>query len=87
MSKENQRPAFFAPFYAAIRQGGKEFSQVLPAFPTSVRPVEEPGTLGNPTPQQVTDQQKGNPIDFARMLDRFAHWRGQGDSPEQGMDR
>ncbi len=36
-----------------VRSGAKEFAQILPAFPESVRPVEEPGLAGNLTPQEV----------------------------------
>ena len=35
--------------YAKGRQGFKEFEQVLPAFPDSIRTVDEIGTLGCPT--------------------------------------
>ena len=43
-----------APIHALVRQGARELSQVLPAFPDSnIRPVEEPGQIGNPTPQEV----------------------------------
>jgi hypothetical protein len=42
---------------AFIRQGAKELAQILPAFPDSVRVVEEPGTIGNLTPGEV-DRQK-----------------------------
>lgn len=56
---ETGRPSFSAPLYAALRQGAKELAQALPAFPESARIVEEPGTLGNPTPQQVTEQVVG----------------------------
>jgi hypothetical protein len=45
-------------FGAFIRQGSKEIAQVLPAFPESVRPVEELGTMGNPTQLEV-NQEKG----------------------------
>ncbi len=53
---EQQRPSFSGPLLAALRQGGKELAAVLPAFPDSVQVVNEPGTLGNPTPQLVTEQ-------------------------------
>lgn len=43
---------------AAVRQGAKEVAQVLPAFPESVRVVEEPGTPGNPTPQEVASERR-----------------------------
>jgi hypothetical protein len=38
---------------AAFRQGHKEIAQILPAFPDSMRIVEEPGQLNNPTPLEV----------------------------------
>ena len=38
---------------AWFRAGFKEVAQALPAFPQSIRPVEEPGLAGNPTPQEV----------------------------------
>jgi hypothetical protein len=38
---------------AFFRQGLKELAQIVPAFPESVRVVEEPGALGNPTPVEV----------------------------------
>ena len=51
---ENIMPAA----YAFTRQGAKEIAQVLPAFPDSVKPVEELGTLGNPT-QLTVNQENG----------------------------
>lgn len=41
---------------AAWRQGLKEVGQALKALPDSMPIVEEPGTLGNVTPQVVTQQ-------------------------------
>ncbi|GAB5440130.1 MAG: hypothetical protein Fues2KO_04790 [Fuerstiella sp.] len=35
------------------RVGLKELSQILPAFPESVKTVEEPGLAGNALPQEV----------------------------------
>ena len=47
----------WAELAAAGRQGLKEVGQMLPAFPESnVRPVEEPGTFGNPVAREVYDQ-------------------------------
>jgi hypothetical protein len=51
----SNRPSFTSPLYAWIRQGSKELAQGLQALPSSIRVVEEPGTLGNPTPQMVTE--------------------------------
>lgn len=38
---------------ASFRQGPKELAPVLPAFPDSVRVIEEPGAVGNPVPLEV----------------------------------
>ena len=73
---ETPRPAFSAPLWAAGRQGLKELAQVLPAFPDSMRPVEEPGTLGNPTQAMVTQEigtfQGYDPKGYQQMLDGYA---------------
>jgi hypothetical protein len=58
-SMENEIPSVSAPLLAAARQGAKELAQILPAFPESVRVVEEPGAMGNPTPQMITEQIEG----------------------------
>ena len=71
---ESNRPAFSAPLYASVRQGSKEFAQILQAFPDSVRPVEEPGTLGNPTSAMITDE-----IGTFRGYGRDAHLEGASD--------
>ena len=42
-----------------FRQGGKEVAQALPAFPDSIRPVEEPGLFGNPVSQTIYQQGQG----------------------------
>ncbi len=87
MSKnENIRPAFSAPLWAALRQGSKELAQALPAFPDSIRPIEEPGMMGNPTPQQVTEQSR-NESDFQKLLDRYDSRSHDRDDRDQGMDR
>jgi hypothetical protein len=38
---------------AAFRQGLKEIGNILPAFPESIKPVEEVGLFGNALPQEV----------------------------------
>ena len=88
MSEEDKRnrPAFSAPLYAALRQGSKELAQILPAFPESVRPIEEPGTLGNPTAQMITEEM-GTLKGYDRMLDAYASRGNERDAPEQGMER
>lgn len=45
-------------FQAWMRAGYKEVTQALPAFPDSIRPVEEPGLPGNLTPQEVVSQKE-----------------------------
>ena len=74
------RPAFTAPLYAWMRQGSKELAQALPALPSSVRPVEEVGMMGNPTQQMVTQEVKGET--FQATLQGYAD-RGQGISDQQ----
>ncbi len=44
---------------AFVRQGAKETAQVLPAFPDSMRVVEEPGALGNPTQVEIFQAKQG----------------------------
>ena len=78
------RPSFSGPLLAALRQGSKEISQILEAFPDSVQVVEEPGTLGNPTPQLVTEQISAGQ-DFNRMLDGYAAMSQDG--PEQSQEK
>lgn len=38
------------------RAGVKELAQILPAFPDSIKPVEEPGLAGNPVSHEVYQQ-------------------------------
>jgi hypothetical protein len=75
----SERPSFGAPLSAALRQGAKEIAQALPAFPESVRPVEEPGTLGNPTQSLVTEQITGD-RGYSEMVNGYAARSAQ---PEQ----
>jgi hypothetical protein len=82
----SERPSFGAPLWAALRQGTKEFAQLLPAFPDSARPIEEPGTLGNPTPQMITEQ-IGTLDGYNQMLDSYASRNVGRSEPEQGMER
>lgn len=85
--KETSRPSFSAPLYAALRQGHKELAEgMLPAFPDSVRPVHEPGTLGSPTAQMVTEQ-IGSVYGYDKMLDRYAGHQVERNEPEQEMER
>ena len=79
------RPSFWAPIDAAVRQGAKEITQALPAFPDSIRPVEEPGTMGNPTQQMVTENIRGD-HSFDDMVNRHAA-REREEPKEQGIER
>ncbi len=45
--------------HAFVRVGLKELAQIMPAFPDSVKPIEEPGLPGNLTPQEVVHQKHG----------------------------
>lgn len=53
--QEKQKPKIGAGHMQAwLRSGVKELAQALPAFPDSnIRPVEEPGLVGNLTPQEI----------------------------------
>lgn len=81
----SERPSFSAPLYAAVRQGAKELAQVLPAFPESVRPVEEANTLGNPTQALLTAEngalEKRHPL-----LEKYDS-RGEQAQDDRGMER
>jgi hypothetical protein len=70
MAKQMHRPNIDAPLWAAVRQGGKEAAQIIPALPGSVRVVEEPGTLGNPTPQMITEE-SGTMRERTSFFDRY----------------
>lgn len=82
--EQNTRPAFWAPIKAAGRQGAKELAQILPAFPESVRPVEEPGTLGNPTPQEITNERKAS-IDSSH--EQLLNFYGKSNAHSADRDR
>lgn len=56
---------------AMARMGLKESAQVLPAFPESVRPVEELGAFGNPTQLDV-NQEKGKESPYHQWLESRA---------------
>ena len=78
------RPAFSAPLYAALRQGAKEAGQALVALPESIRPVEEPGTLGNPTQQMVTEQSAPQQArSYDSLLESYAARGGVGREQQQ----
>ena len=54
MKSPQQTPKIGASHAAAMgRAGLKELASILPAFPQSVKPVEEMGLAGNALPQEV----------------------------------
>jgi hypothetical protein len=68
---------------AMLRAGSKEAAQALVALPTStIRPVEEPGLVGNLTPSEVA-QSKGA---YKSMLDKYSS-AGQDKQLERQMER
>ncbi len=86
----NPRPPSSATFAAVFRQGAKEIGQIIPAFPDSIRPVEEMGTMLNPTPQQVTRALDGQPgpiqpkdQGFEAMFNTYAPRGGEGRETQQ----
>ena len=84
--EKRSRPAFSAPLYAAFRQGDKEFAQILKAFPDGIQLIEEPGTLGNPTAQMISEE-IGTLKGYNRMLEKYADRESERDSPDRGMER
>jgi len=53
-AEKTSRPKIGAGALAAwVRAGAKEISQIIPAFPDSVKVVEEPGLPGNLTSVEV----------------------------------
>jgi hypothetical protein len=81
--REQQQPIGAGHLKAMLRAGAKELAQILPAFPDSVRPVEEPGLVGNLTPQEIVhDKQK-----LDNLLDGYAGRVQQGREQDQGMER
>ena len=83
---QSARPSFSAPFWAAWRQGLKELGQALPAFPDSIRPVEELGTIGNPTQAMVT-QEIGTFPGYQAMFESYANRMQNHEDNERGMER
>jgi hypothetical protein len=76
-----EQPLGIGHVKAMLRSGAKELTQVLPAFPTaSVQPVEEPGLVGNLTPQEVV-QDKGQ---YEKMLDGYS---GKSHGQEKDLER
>jgi hypothetical protein len=71
---------------AMLRQGAKELAQILPAFPSSaVQPVEEPGLVGNLTPQEVV-QDKGAQQSYQSMLNGYTV-HGKSEPQRQAIER
>lgn len=68
-----------------FRQGLKELAQALPAFPDSIRPVEEPGVAGNPTPHIVTKQMGAG--SYQDRLNSYIAQSPQQQEPDRGMER
>lgn len=68
---------------AMLRAGAKEAGQALVALPTStIRPVEEPGLVGNLTPQEVMAAKQ----DYHTRLDHYAN-RGGPEHPTPALER
>lgn len=84
--EKTNRPSFSAPLLAAGRQGLDEIAQILPPFPDSMRCVEEPGTLGNPTMQMITEQMRGTDS-YEQLLDDYAGKEHAQPQREQEMER
>jgi len=77
-----------ATLLASGRQGAKELAQALPAFPDSIKPVEQLGTPGNPTQLEV-NHERGNDAAYQEWLagrQQEAAAREQ-QPPETGLER
>jgi hypothetical protein len=56
---------------AMLRLGAHELTQALAAFPDSnIKPMEEAGVVGNPTPQLVTEEMGGYEAALADSTNR-----------------
>ena len=51
------------------RAGLKELSQILPAFPDGVKPIEEYGLYGTALPQEVFEEKKQAEPDVDKNID------------------
>ena len=73
---------------AMLRMGTKEAAQVLPAFPDSIRPLEELGTVGNPTQLDV-NQEKGKESPYQQWLESRAKDAAarEHQPPDRAMER
>ncbi len=52
-----------------FRAGLKELSQIMPAFPDSVKPVEEMGLAGNALPQEVFQARHEQQVDMDKNIE------------------
>jgi hypothetical protein len=69
---------------AMLRAGGKELAQGLVAFPdATIRPVEEPGLVGNLTPQEIVHGKS----QYETMLSGYAARVPAGFEQDRGLDR
>ena len=84
--RENNRPSFISPLAAGLRQGFDELGEIIPAFPDSIRCVNEPGTLGNPTMQMVTEQMRGT-ANYEEVLEHFGGREQEEPQREQELER
>lgn len=84
--KEQQKMKIGAGHLAAwVRAGHKEIGQALVAFPNgSMQPVEEPGLVGNLTPQEIVHGK----TQYESLLSGYAS-RGavQQQTRENGVER
>ncbi len=87
MAEKNEvvQPKIGAGHLAAMgRAGLKELSQALVAFPDStIRPVEEPGLVGNLTPQEVVHGK----TQYEAMLHGYAARGPDKQEHDRGMER
>ena len=72
------------------RAGFKEFAQILQAFPgQGIQPAQEPGLVGNLTPQEVLATKGGDAYGYEAALSGRATATPQPPPPQrqEGMER
>ncbi len=87
---DQQRPSLGGQLNAFLRAGAKDLhNAIVPAFPTSARAADEPGTPLSPTSQMVTADLDVGTGDkgYAAMLGGFAARPGPAESKEPGLER
>lgn len=68
------------------RLGLKELSQILPAFPDSVRTQDDPGLVGNATQREVYEQRNSPVVEGHDLYGRKEAQSPQRSQPDHDLD-